>query len=695
MESTIFASGDTSETTTNITITFTEITITMISETTTVSSTFTTSNNISITSGNSASTENVTSTTQLTTTDGTHSTSNSGSSTYATSSQTEGVTTGIHHLFPESCGDDALVPWINDTCIPKSQAQEGAFDILHSDTANSSAKAHALLIYFGSTTALTLKPNGTKYLTPTEVDSIIKELNDVQLLNSSTGLLFALSSKLENDTILGGSTIMKSNDKVIQESTKSLIIELNITAAVILNDEPSNNNISINVFIPRNNIHYQNLDNSSNKSVISQVIVFNVKPQTSNNSINVSLYFRDLTPEKLRENGEYLCSFFNTSTSKWETAGCAKSNYNKILSRHECICDHLTTFALIWLPNAPLSKDLSSQDIASLIFQSISIICFIIVITHSTIVRLHNPLLSMNARDLLSLISSASTTILFIFYIALGMTVYTQTPSENETKCFLSSSVLMFFVYFFLIFMFCTKVSIGYFNYLRFVRLFPEPPYRQLFVFIIISFFISIICTSFAIGFNSNSSYNITQLYPYKFCWFTRDVFYYFVIIPIGIFLLLNFITIIFVIRRIVNHVRYATTRHQSYERMKQFILVLLSSCITQGVGWLIGPIITFVQSDVGNVLSWLFIICNGLEGLWTILLYIIIRLRQLDQSKRVTDSKQSSSSSSQKKESKGKFNLNRISRRKSKDNRRKDRKREIDFIDIEDTNRFSNVTEV
>ncbi|CAF3371901.1 unnamed protein product [Rotaria socialis] len=715
MEPRIFASGDTSETTTDITMTSMEITIIMTSEVATVSSTmeyslstFTTSNDISTISGTSASADYVTSTIQSTTIDGTPTTFNPDNSTYSTSTQTVTTTTtttaDFNHLFPETCLNITLVPWINGTCIEKSQAREGAVNILRDNNATSSGKAEALLVYFGAAANLTLNTNETKDLTPTEVDRIVNASNNVPLLNSSIGLFFALSRKLENDTILGGSitvernnaVIMGINNTVIKESTKSLIIESNITTGVILDDESLDDNISIKVFIPGENVHYQNLDTSNNKSVISQVIVFNVERQTINYSIKVSLYLQDLQTQELRENGKYLCSFFNTTTSKWENTGCSKPIYNTTLSRHECTCDHLTTFALIWLPNGPLSKDLSSQDIASLIFQSISIICFIIVITHSTIVRLHNPLLTMKAHDLLPLISSASTTILFIFFIALGMTVYTQTPSENETKCFLNSSILMFFVYFFLIFMFCTKTSIGYFNYLRFVRLFPEPPRRQLFVFIIVSFFISIICTSFAIGFNSNPSYNITQLYPYKLCWFTRDVFYYFVIIPIGIFLLLNFITIILVIRRIVHHVRYATTRHQSYERMKQFILVLLSSCITQGVGWLIGPIITFVQSEVGNVLSWVFIICNGLEGLWTILLYIIIWLRHLDQPKRVTDSKEFiKQSSSRKKESKGKFKISRISRRKSKDNRRNDSDREIDSIDLEDINRFSNATEV
>jgi hypothetical protein len=188
--------------------------------------------------------------------------------------------------------------------------------------------------------------------------------------------------------------------------------------------------------------------------------------------------------------------------------------------------------------------------------------------------------------------------------------------------------------------MFCAKTSVGYFNYLRFIHLFPEPSFRKLFVLLIISFFISLAWTSFAAGFNSNASYNITQLQGNKLCWFTRDVIYYFVTIPVGIFLLLNFLTIIFFAKHIINHVRRATSPHQSYERVKGCVLVLLSSCVTQGIGWLFGPFITFINPTAANVLGWFFVIFNGLEGVWTILLYIIIRSQRMDESKRVSESR-------------------------------------------------------
>ncbi|CAF3963502.1 unnamed protein product [Rotaria magnacalcarata] len=385
---------------------------------------------------------------------------------------------------------------------------------------------------------------------------------------------------------------------------------------------------------------YENADNKTNKSLASSVVVGSVQLLSSASaSMNISLYFK-ISPEyQPNVSATYLCSFYDISNSCWNETGCTNALFNPAFSRYECSCNHLTSFALIWLPQSQLGsygRTMRAADIASLVFQSVSILCFIIVIIHSVTVRAMNPLLKFQPNNLLPLISSATTTILFIFFIALGMTVYTQTPSENETKCFLSSSVLMFFVYFFLIFMLCTKTSVGYFNYIRFVHLFREPKLRLLYRLLIISFIISITWVSFAAGFNANSSFSISQLYPYQLCWFTRDVIYYFMTIPIGIFLLLNFFTIILIGKHIIVHVRNAPSKRQSHERMKRCVLVLLSSCVTQGIGWLFGPFISFVSPTGGDVLEWFFIIFNGLEGVWSIILYIIIRSQQMEEQKHV-----------------------------------------------------------
>ncbi|CAF1269743.1 unnamed protein product, partial [Rotaria sordida] len=60
------------------------------------------------------------------------------------------------------------------------------------------------------------------------------------------------------------------------------------------------------------------------------------------------------------------------------------------------------------------------------------------------------------------------------------------------------------------------------------------------------------------------------------------------------------------------------------------------ASCATQGIAWLFGPFLTFANEDTANVLGWFFIIFNGLEGLWIIILYIIVRSQHMDEQKRV-----------------------------------------------------------
>ena len=481
----------------------------------------------------------------------------------------------------------------------------------------------------------------------------IDKINRTFKTNDSNDAVFfmvrPISEADHNETItLGASFSTVNKGEIITDNNKDKAVNKNLSAAAIINKESIVNVTFLKIFIINEPVLYKNIDNHTNKTVASSIIVASV---TRNNSqlqspMNISLFFQIIPALKPNiTNVDYYCSFYDTNTSQWSESGCTKPRYNSQWDRYECSCNHLTSFALIWLPNTQYTQNLSAQDIASLVFQSISIICFIIVISHALFSRFQDPFMRLQAYDLLPLISSASTTILFIFFIALGMTVYTRTTSEEETECFLSSSVLMFFVYFFVIFMFCTKTSVGYFNYLRFVLLFPQPRARKLVRMLIISFFISITWVSFAAGFNSNPSYNITQLYPYKLCWFTRDVIHYFFTIPIGIFLLINIVLFLCVAVRVINHARYATSRDLSYDRMKRCIVVLLSSSLTQGIGWLFGPVITVVGSEAGNVLGWFFNVFNGLEGLWTLLLYAILHSMRIDETKRVKAAKELESS--------------------------------------------------
>ena len=478
-----------------------------------------------------------------------------------------------------------------------------------------------------------------------EIDASLGRIDDVTWSKSTTSsfLLAQQQNESNNSIVLGASFNSGFGGKIINNTNYDEVLGSNLSAAATINKEFLADVISLNMLIIDNPSIYRNIDNSTHKTLASSIIIATVKRKnTTSTAMSISLYFQVFSDYKPNiTDVDYYCSFYNTTASQWSESGCTTPLYNTNYKRYECSCNHLTSFALIWLPKVPLTRYLDAQDIASLVFQSISILCFLAVIIHALFTRFYTSSATLQAYDLLPLISSASTTILFIFYIALGMTVYTHTTSLDQTQCFLSSTVLMFFVYFFVIFMFCTKTSVGYFNYLRFVHLFPQPSHRKLLSMLLISFFISITWVAFAAGFNSNPSFHITQLYPYKLCWFTRNVLHYFFTIPVCLFLLINLILFILTAHRIINHVLHATSPHQSYERMKRCVLVLLSSCLTQGIGWLFGPILTFVDPTAGVVLGCFFVVFNGLEGLWSIILYIIIRSQHMDERRRVLASKE------------------------------------------------------
>jgi hypothetical protein len=65
---------------------------------------------------------------------------------------------------------------------------------------------------------------------------------------------------------------------------------------------------------------------------------------------------------------------------------------------------------------------------------------------------------------------------------------------------------------------------------------------------------------------------------------------------------------------------------------------VLLVSASTQGFGWLLGPVISVASPNAANVLGWFFIIFNGLEGVWAILLYIVIEKEGINMNERDRD---------------------------------------------------------
>ncbi|CAF4840725.1 unnamed protein product [Rotaria sp. Silwood1] len=632
IESTITNNGTTmityleTKTSSSSPVTVTAITWTMKTDSTTINDSET---------GDTTTMESTSATTDFTAT--IDSTTTDTASTPTTFNTVTDSTIWAPYVVP--CGNTTHMSAPNGSCVPKIEVQAITVDTLRRNDTNSSVIAENLSLYISSITNSNTTSNSSNTLTVNEIDTLISRINDTNItINTADSILVAQQpNQGDNIIVLGASFTRGVGGKVVNTANKENVTNSHLSTAAIISNQSLTGVISLNMLIIDKPTTYENIDNSTNKTLASSVIVMSIRRDSSASvPMNISLYFQVLNEYKPNLSADYFCSFYDTTNFTWNEFGCTKPQYSPTFDRYECNCNHTTSFALIWLPKVPLTRYLNAQDIASLVFQSISICCFLAIIIHAIVIRIRDSKMSLRTYDLPPLISCGTTMILFVFYIALAMTVYTKETYDDENQCFLSSSVLMFFVYFFLIFMLCTKTSVAYFDYLRFVYLFPPPPYQQLLIMLVASFFVSITWVAFAAGFNSNSSFHITQLYPYKLCWFTRPAIYYFLTIPVGLFLIINIFIFIRVAQRMVSHARNATVHHGSFERRKQCVILLLFSCATQGIGWLFGPFLTIATPEAANVLGWFFIIFNGLEGLWVIILYAIIRLERIGEQIRI-----------------------------------------------------------
>ena len=316
------------------------------------------------------------------------------------------------------------------------------------------------------------------------IESGVDRLNGTVNITVQNG--FIMSQRVltnTSDLVVGATFLTGKQGTIVTNASLPIDLDKNITAGIVFRLQPFVRNISfVRALVIDQPDDYRNINDTGNGKLASSVIIAQLEDQerTLITRVNISLYLRPIqrylgeTPAK---DAQFYCAFYDRNSNSWNGSGCSKPIYNATYDRYECDCDHLTSFALIFLPRGSESERLTAEDIASLVFQSLSIASFLAVIIHTIYSHLSNPKFALQVSDLLSLTSSGVTMLLFIFYIALALTVYTSKSSTTSGgPCFLSASVLMFFVYFLLILMFCIKTSVAYFNYVRFVLLFPFHP---------------------------------------------------------------------------------------------------------------------------------------------------------------------------------------------------------------------------
>ncbi|CAF4117227.1 unnamed protein product, partial [Adineta steineri] len=266
---------------------------------------------------------------------------------------------------PDICNSDLQVALPNGSCIFKELGLDVALNILNT-SANATDKANALILYFSSIE----NTNTTNILGVDQIDRYLSSLDiNLDITSNSSFIMAKSPHQLADRIILGASFTRGMGGKVIDTQNFNRRISSELSAAATVSNESLSDVQSLNMIIIDNPAAYINIDNSTDKKLVSSIIIANVQRNNiSSSAMNISLYFQNVLQPDLDVNDNYICSFYDINTFKWNDSDCSKAQYNKNLNRYECSCNHLTSFALIWSPKQSLTSYLNSQDIASLVF---------------------------------------------------------------------------------------------------------------------------------------------------------------------------------------------------------------------------------------------------------------------------------------------------------------------------------------
>ncbi|CAF3828183.1 unnamed protein product, partial [Rotaria sp. Silwood1] len=296
---------------------------------------------------------------------------------------------------PISCDNSTHITWTNGTCVTREFAQTSSILTIFSNSSNDTEKANALSIYITAITNSNVTSNSNNTLTVNQINQVVGNLtNDNYTVNTNDTILIITRPNREPNekTTIGVSFQEDVGGTVVDTRNKNYVTNSNFSAAGIVTVGSLSEAKSFNMFIINDPTPFENFDNTSNRTLSSSMIFATIQgTQVNRTTISIDLYFQVLKPPKSTEDVKYLCTFYDTNTSQWNEYGCTIPQYNTKFQRYECQCNHLTSFALIWLPKPPGPPGnipravLDHQDKASIAFQIISIICFIGVIIHGLV----------------------------------------------------------------------------------------------------------------------------------------------------------------------------------------------------------------------------------------------------------------------------------------------------------------------
>ncbi len=281
---------------------------------------------------------------------------------------TMNISSSIHS---DSCNSSFPIRLINDSSASLIRLLRH-----HQKDIPTNELANTLINYIKSTTDQNVSLLLNLILTPTEIDHLVGQLNTNVIINTTNSFIMATSPNQNNDIVLGVSFQSSSGSQLIRNSNQRHIINSKMSAAAIISPDSLIGVTHLSMLVIDKPVYYNHFTSSMNKKLVSSIIVAKVQRNKSSSSdrMNISLYFTKQSEYISNDTltGNFICSFYNTSTLSWETLGCTLPIYNVVFNRYECSCNHLTTFALLYQIDPSASTSHSTQELTTSTLNRIS-----------------------------------------------------------------------------------------------------------------------------------------------------------------------------------------------------------------------------------------------------------------------------------------------------------------------------------
>jgi hypothetical protein len=433
-------------------------------------------------------------------------------------------------------------------------------------------------------------------------------LNSVAILSRSKNS--SIYSYSQNNRSSGG--LLYSNDS----PKGNLIASVTIDSGTI---DLIGAEIYVLYFLPASLFQYAQKD--PNIIIVSPIVGVHIPGKFPR---SIKMLFTD----RERSAGRYSCVFWHRND--WNDSGCTHTQLPNS-NQHSCVCNHTTSFALIFIPGQLIMETF----IISLIVGIISIVCLAISIILSVYRQLTHP----RRLSIVNIFALSSTLILFVLLTVLIIRgrQSSEALSKTTAPCQTSPQALAVTTYFFLLLTFASKTLLGICHFstmfFRFiVNQLTAIPSRWFCASFIIIVLIALVPT-IVVRALADSWKDLFMQYG-DFCWFHSSFIFRFVSIPILISIGLNLIILLGITIRLYQFFRHPKSEQLRKKRLTVAVMIWVASCISLGVAWTFGPFLGVLikddhQSSVSIVTQWIFSLFIGLEGLWTLIVNVIFYFNQ------------------------------------------------------------------